>query len=208
MSIRFFMLFTLLLMGLNLTGQENNGNKNKEEEEDKNTFSENLFFGGSLWASFGAITQVEVAPVLGYHINPRFDVGMGAKYIYYNTSTWQQNAISDVTGTSSDVRFSAHIFGGNVFTRYAVINDLNKILPFNFDGRLTAHIEYEGLNIPAGFDQDKEGGRFWAHNYWVGGGLQQRMGKKAYLNIFILYNLNGQVYSIYDNPIIRIGVNF
>lgn len=198
-AITFLLIF--LMFGLTAFAQEKD-TQDKDKEEDKEKFTDNLFFGGSLWASFGTITRVEIAPVIGYHISPRFDAGIGGKYLFYKTT-----ALAN-TGLSDDFKFSAHIYGGSVFTRYVLVKDLNKYLPFTFHGRLTTHIEYEGLNMPSDFKPEKSGSRFWSHNYWVGGGLQQKIGKKAYFNIFVLYNLNQKSYQLYDNPTIRIGVNF
>ncbi|MFW6096163.1 MAG: hypothetical protein ACOC8S_06985 [Bacteroidota bacterium] len=174
--------------------QEDDENKDEEKKE----FKDNLFFGGSLWAQFGTVTQVEVAPVAGYHISPRFDAGIGLRYIYYRTSS---SLLQD---------YSAHIYGGSVFTRYILIQELDEVIPLKIKGRLVTHFEYEGLNMPSrmAIMENIPGDRFWSHNYLIGGGLQQKIGKKAYLNILILYNLNQKSYSIYENPIIRIGVNF
>ena len=174
----------------------------KEKDEEKSKFKENIFFGGSLWASFGTVTRVEVSPVVGYHISPRYDVGIGGKYLFYKSNSW------NYTGTN-DFSFSANIYGGKAFGRIVLIKNLNDILPFTLHGRLSSHLEYEGLNMPSNFDPDAHSSRFWSHYYWVGGGLQQKIGKKAYFNIFILYNLNEKsTYQLYDNPTIRIGINF
>jgi len=174
----------------------------KKKDEDKSKFKENVFFGGSLWASFGTVTRVEVSPVIGYHISPRFDVGIGGKYLFYKSNSW------NYTGTN-DFSFSAHIYGGKAFSRIVLIKNLNDILPFTLHGRLSSHLEYEGLNMPSNFAPETHSSRFWSHYYWVGGGLQQKIGKKAYFNIFILYNLNEKsTYQLYDNPTIRIGINF
>lgn len=174
----------------------------KEEDKEEDKFTENLFFGGSLWASFGTVTRVEVAPVVGYHISPRFDVGIGGKYLYYKSGS--SNYIS-----TEDFSFSANIYGGKAFGRVVLIKNLNDILPFTLHGRLSSHFEYESLNMPSDFDPENHNSRFWSHYYWVGGGLQQKIGKKAYFNIFVLYNLNeNSTYQLYDNPTIRIGINF
>jgi len=193
------LLCILFFVGSGLHAQEDD---KKEEDEKQGKFTENLFFGGSLWASFGTITRVEVAPVIGYHISPRFDVGIGGKYLYYKSNSL------NYTGTEN-IGFSANIYGGKAFGRIVLIKNLNEILPFTLHGRLSSHVEYEGLNMPANFDPDAHSSRFWSHYYWVGGGLQQKIGKKAYFNIFILYNLNEKsTYQLYDNPTIRIGINF
>jgi len=202
MNYRIFIsLLAFTLIFSSALAQKEDGKGNGENDE-KDTFKENLFFGGSIWASFGTITRVEVAPVAGYHISPRFDIGIGGKYLFYKTNSFNNPNISN------DFSFSAHIFGGSVFGRFVLIKKLNELLPINLKGRLTSHLEYEALNLPPDFNSDDKNSRFWSHNYWVGGGLQQKIGKRAYLNIFILYNLNEKNYQLYDNPTIRIGVNF
>jgi hypothetical protein len=177
---------------------QENENGNDKEGDEKEEKMDRWFFGGSLWAQFGTVTQIEIAPVAGYHISPRFDAGIGARYVYYRT---RSELLQD---------FSSHIYGGSVFTRYVVVKNLDKLLPVKLQGRFITHVEYEGLNMPSQMDiyHKREDNRFWAHNYLIGGGLQQQIGKGAYLNLLILYNLNEKSYSLYDNPIIRIGINF
>ncbi|MFP4620135.1 MAG: hypothetical protein ACLFM7_02410 [Bacteroidales bacterium] len=199
----------LLLLGLLLASSawaqeegdnEENGNDDKEEK----SFKEKLFFGGYLWAQFGTITQVEVAPQVGYHLSERFDVGVGAKYMYYNSGSYLSESFANYE------RISSHIFGGNVFTTFKVIKDLNELLPFNMNGQLIGHLEYEGLNMPKRIDiyGDHEGSRFWAHSYFVGGGLRQQVGKGGFISFMLLYNLNHQPYLPYENPIFRISFGF
>lgn len=203
---------TLLLLGLLLAGpawtqeegeDEKNGDDDKEEQEEKE-FKDKLFFGGYLWAQFGTITQVEVAPQVGYHLSERFDVGMGLKYMYYNSSSFLGQSYI------STERISSHIFGGNVFTSYKVIKDMANVLPFDFHGQLVAHLEYEGLNMPRrlNIQGDQGGSRFWAHSYFVGGGLRQQVGKRGFVSFLLLYNLNHKPYLPYENPIFRISFGF
>ena len=202
----------LLLLGLIIAGpawtqeegdEDNNGDDDKKEQE-KEGFKENLFFGGYLWAQFGTITQVEVAPQVGYHLSDRFDVGVGLKYMYYNSRSFLGESYI------STERISSHIFGGNVFTDFKVIKDLAKILPFDFHGQMVAHLEYEGLNMPERIDiyGEHSGSRFWAHSYFVGGGLRQQIGRRGFVSFLLLYNLNHKPYLPYENPIFRIGFGF
>lgn len=194
---RYFFITLVCFLTLNVFAQENQDEDNKKEEKEEES-NDKWFFGGSMWAQFGTVTQVEIAPVAGYHISPRFDAGIGGRYVYYRTrSEYFEN-------------FSSHIYGGSVFSRYVIIKNLSELLPIKMQGRFIAHVEYEALNMPSRMDiySKRSQNRFWSHNYLVGGGIQQQIGKKAYLNLLILYNLNEKSYSLYDNPIIRIGINF
>lgn len=202
------LLLSLILVGPLLAqegeGDKNNGEDEKEEQEKDKSFRDNLFFGGYLWAQFGTITQVEVAPQVGYHLSERFDVGIGLKYMYYNSTSYLSETFT------SNERISSHIFGGNIFTDYKVIRDLNKVLPFTMHGQLVSHLEYESLNMPNRRNPftENSAGRFWAHSYFVGGGLRQQIGKRGFISFLLLYNLNHKEYLPYENPIFRIGFGF
>ncbi len=179
--------------------------KQPDQEEADTTFRDKLFFGGYLWATFNQFqTSVEVAPQVGYHLSERLDVGVGAKYMY----SYSRSLLRDTNLTR---RTSNHIFGGNVFTSFVAIKNLNKILPFKFKGRLVVHLEYEALNLPNKdyFDIGKSGNRFWLNNYFVGGGLRQQIGEGSFVSLLVLYNLNEKGRIIYNNnPIIRISFGF
>ena len=41
-----------------------------------------FFLVPELWLSFGTRTYIELAPLVGYHINNRLSVGLGPHYIY------------------------------------------------------------------------------------------------------------------------------
>ena len=173
----------------------------KDQEKEKSEFRKNLFFGGYIWAQFGSFTQVEVSPQAGYHISDRWDAGLGLKYMYYYSN------LSRLENTTNTVG-STHIFGGSVFTSYQIIKNLNKILPFKFNGRLVSHVEYEALNFGGELNFSDNNQRFWHHSYFVGGGLQQKLGKRAFISFLVLYNLNHEEYLPYNNPVVRISFGF
>lgn len=202
--IKRYMVLTILVLFIEIPAfsqveSDKDKEKKKQEKEEQDGFKKRLFFGGYLWASFGTITQVEVAPQVGYHLTDRFDVGVGVKYMYFDSRSYFSE------------NFSSHIFGGNVFTDFIIIKDLNKVLPFRIQGQMLGHLEYEGLNMPSRIDifTDRNVNRFWAHSYFVGGGLRQQIGETAFINFFVLYNLNYEEYMPYDSPfVVRIGFGF
>ena len=58
----------------------------EEEEEPKKGFDpQKLFFGGTLGASFGNFTFVNVSPIVGYRFNRFFAAGTGINFIYSNS---------------------------------------------------------------------------------------------------------------------------
>lgn len=68
-----------------------------------------LEVGGSVGLQFGDYTLVNVAPQLGYRLNPYVTVGAGASYTYYKDEYY-------IDGRSFDYKTS--YFGMNVFGRF------------------------------------------------------------------------------------------
>ena len=48
--------------------------------------------------------------------------------------------------------------------------------------------------------------RITVDGYLLGAGYRQQIGRRAYLNFLVLWNFNESVYTLYDNPIIRAGI--
>ena len=146
---------------------------------------EKVYAGGGLALQFGTFTFIDVSPILGYRVTDNFSAGFGISYKYFS-----DNRIAG---------YHSHLYGGNLFSRYAFAE--------NFFG----HLEYELLNVEyfaltsSGTIMDSE--RKNISYLWIGGGYRQPIGLNSYLNLMVLYNLNESVYSIYPNPIYRIGFN-
>ncbi len=139
-----------------------------------------IYTGGGLGLSFGTITFINLSPIIGYKITPKYSAGIGITYIY----------IKDNRNTSP---YSLNIFGGSVFTRYLITQ-------FFF-----AHAEYEVLE--GNWDPYYSSNRFLMENVWVGGGLRQHSGNSS-VNIMALWNLTETPYSraFFGNPQLRIGI--
>ena len=154
------------------------------------------FFGGNFGLQFGSITNIEVSPIAGYRIFPWLSVAAGPKYQLYGENY-------------AGFKFNTHIYGGRTFVRIMVIGDIDEFIPLGFHGGLFAHVEYEALNLERQyFDLSGSEGRFWLHSVLAGGGLSQPISERASVNIMILWNLNETANSLYNNPIIKFGINF
>ena len=137
------------------------------------------FTGGMIGGGFSTYNAyVQVAPIVGYKVTPRLDVGTRLTYIY--------ESYKDYTG----FRHNLHSYGASVFTRYRM---------FSF---LFAHVEYEILSVPI---YPYEGDRRSVNGLFLGGGFMQRMGGAGFATVSILYNVLDATYSPYSNPLIRIG---
>ena len=167
-----------------------------QTDGDRSGKGRRFFFGGNFGLQFGSITNIEVSPIAGYRIFPWFSVAAGPKYQLYGENY-------------AGLKFNTHIYGGRTFLRIIVIGDFDEFIPLGFHGGLFAHAEYETLNLERQyFDLTGSEGRFWLNSVLVGGGISQPLSDRASVNIMVLWNLNETANSLYNNPIIKFGINF
>ena len=141
-------------------------------------FSLNKFYtGGNFGLSFGTVTAIDISPIIGYKITKDFSAGVGVIYMYYSDAQYH---------------FSTNAYGGRLFARHLIIENL------------FAHVEYELINRDA-FDLNDHLIRVNVTGVLVGGGYTQRIAGNSFFNIMALWNLNDNPYSLYPNPIIRMG---
>ena len=168
--------------------------------EDTPPLKDRIFFGGNFGLSFGNITSIVISPLAGYHITPRLAGGLGVRYEYFR---------SNYPGF---VPYDTHIYGGSVFSRYMIINNISEAVGLRgFNSGLFLQAEYELLSLESEyFDiaNPLPNRRFNLHSVLVGGGLYQHIGSRSGFLITVLWNLNESYNSIYANPVIRFGFNF
>jgi len=157
-----------------------------------------IFLIPEVWLSFGTRTYIDLAPMLGYHVNNRLALGLGPHYIYQS-----QRAMPPYAG------YETHAYGLKGFVRFSLITNAEQFLPIKIFSDLFAHVEYEGLSlekknyIPPYTDE----GRFVYQGLLVGGGFSQRVGMYNSVSITVLWDVNETTYSPYTNPLFRIGFN-
>ena len=135
--------------------------------------TDHLFWGGEIGLQFGTITFINISPLIGYKITKYLSIGAGPKYLYYK---YKDPALV----------YTTSMYGGRVFTRY------------NITQTIFAHAEYEVLNLETYFKQRQN-----VESIFIGGGFRQRIGEKAYLAVYGLWNIRQSIYSPYTNPLIR-----
>ncbi len=175
---RFLIIMYILLLpgfSFSVTGQESTPT---QPVTYKPTFKDRIILGGNFGIQFGSITLIDVSPQVGYRITERFIAGVGATYQYYDDNYYH---------------YSTNIFGGRAFLRYFVFR--------NF----FAHAEYELLNYEPYYISPFESGRVNVNSYLIGGGYAQQIGGNSFMGFEILWNLNETAYTLYNNPIIRVG---
>ncbi len=152
-------------------------------KKDPSSFGQRVFFGGNLGLQLGTITSIEVSPLMGYRLTERWIAGVGITYMYYEDKRYSPT-------------YSTNIYGGRLFTRYYLFGDF------------FAHAEYELLSYEQMTYLSWEKTRRNVSSYLIGGGYRQWLGASAAVNLMVLFNLNDTEYSVYNNPIFRIGFEF
>jgi len=146
----------------------------------KTPWTDRLFTGGGVGLQFGSYTYIGAFPILGYRITPKFSAGIGGTYIYLQDKS---------------SNFSTSLYGGKVFAEYDVYRGI------------APHVEYEILNREI-FDYSlAKRRRINVNSLLVGVSYTQQIGDNAGIYIMLLYNLLEDVYSPYENPVLRIGFN-
>ncbi|MDR2908084.1 MAG: hypothetical protein LBU91_08875 [Bacteroidales bacterium] len=190
---KLFFFTTVLFFSLVLNAQTQSGNVNElskqqskqsiQDNSDHTFKKENLRFGGSFGASFGAITSIDVSPSVGYQFYPRFQAGLGLTYNYYATDSYAG-------------RFSMNIYGVSPYAEFMIIKRF-----------LLLRAEYGLMNYNTNFstiDVKRE----WVPYPLVGAGIFLPMGQTGGISALIMWNLNETDKTLYTNPILRIGFSF
>ncbi|MFC2152087.1 hypothetical protein ACFLSE_06120 [Bacteroidota bacterium] len=172
-------------------------NDKKNKKEIKEPY---LFWGGSLWLGFGSYTYVDVNAVFGSQLTERLSLGISGKYQYYK----DKGSVSGNLNT-----FETSVYGGSVFSQFAVIKDFRNIIKVKGHSGIIAHVEYEFLNTKYNYiyfdDPNSTRDRYWLYNTLVGGGYFQQMGKKAKSYIILLWNVTKTGDNPYIYPQLRLG---
>lgn len=149
----------------------------KSEPKPPYNLREHIFTGGNFGLQFGTITLVDLSPLIGYKITPKFSAALGVTYTYLKDNRYNP-------------AYSTNIYGARVIGRYFILENL------------FAHAEYEALNGEWIYNK-----RFTIYNVLAGGGYRQSITDHLFFDALLLWNFNKSIYSPYQNPIIRIGFN-
>ncbi len=152
------------------------------------------------WLSLGNYTLIQVSPQLGYHLTDRLSIGAGPTYIYsahkastYNPRSWR-----------------THLYGGKVFTRFALLTRAENFLPVALFSDLFVHAEYQLLSLEKAYfyaPNFPDDGRFTYQGFLVGPGITQRIGPLSSISFQALWDLNESSRSPFSSPEFRVGFN-
>jgi hypothetical protein len=191
-----FLLIVLSTICLGIFGQvEETIKEGKKENKEKSPFSERLVFGGDIGLSFGSITYIKLAPVVGYRITNRLTAGVGPIYIYESYKNY-------------DLKTST--YGGKAVASFTILRG-SSLPAIAGLGDVVLHAENEVINIEPYYTNGSYyyfGNRLWIDNVLLGGGITQYIGSKFGVSIFILWDVTQNYYSPYSNPIFKFGFSF
>lgn len=148
------------------------------------TWKDTMFFGGGVGLGFGDVDYVSLEPLLGWHLNPKFAVGVSPMYRWTSDSRYP-----DTVNTTD--------YGIRAFAQYYPVP------------QFFGEVEYEYLDYEYVLPT-LETQRTTANNVFVGGGISRPLGGKAALFASALYNLNydgNDPARAYDSPwLFQVGV--
>ena len=154
-----------------------------------------LLVGGSVGFSFGDYTFVNISPLIGYRLSPKFAAGININAQYAS------QRLRDIDGFTYE-RNNYRMFGGGVFARFYPI-------PQFF---LHAQPEYNSISLKRSeYDYDpvrRTSDRYGAPSLLLGGGYAQPIGANSAFTFMILYDVLQDKNSPYMNrPIFSGGIN-
>ena len=197
---RSFLIISLFIVSLNLYSQvEESVSPKKDEQKEKARFSERLVFGGDIGLSFGTITYIKLAPVIGYRLTSRLTAGLGPIYIYERYK---------------NINFETSTYGGKAVASFTIFQGSEKST-FLGIGDVVFHVENEVVNVEPLYERNNGyvinyyfGNRLWIDNLLIGGGLMQSISGKFSISMFIMWDVTQNDFSPYTNPIFKFGFNF
>lgn len=179
--MRRFITLLLVLLTFSSFAQDLSDDESSYELPYKNSF----FTGGSLGMQFGSVVMIDVSPQIGYFPLEHIAIGAGFTYQYISDRRYSP-------------RLDLNVYGGRAFTRL--------YLPM-FES-IFAHLEYEYMAYETNIFS-MTGDKEWIkmNNFLAGAGYRQRIGGRSAINLMLLWNFNESEYSLYSNPVIRIGAD-
>jgi hypothetical protein len=142
----------------------------------------NVFYGGTIGLGFGDVDYVEIAPLIGRHVNPQFSYGGSVIYRHRSDDRYEKDLSTDD-------------YGASIFGRY-------RLTPALFAQAEYEYLNYEFYNLDLSKDRDS------SNSVFLGGGVSSPAGRNASVYATALYNVNyDEDESPYDSPwVIRFGV--
>jgi len=176
----------------------------------KDNFWRRMTVGGNLGFQFGTITGIMISPEVRVRTVDQLYIGLGFTYQYFRYKDYYWDIKNN-----QYLDFSSNVYGGRLYLRYYL-----KSIFSNWLGNFFAHAEYEYLAYIEPFHYDPNGTIIDPYNntlvpgkttisynsILIGAGYSQPIGGRVFMDILLLFNLNGSYNSPYSNPVFRLGV--
>lgn len=181
--------------------------KKQKPKKKKGFDASRIIAGGGLGLSFGNVTAVSVAPIVGYKISDRFAAGVGLGFQYVHIKDFWE--IQDYnTGLVIRKPYESLVYSGSVWGRYIFWRNLFAHVEYehNFMSITTYHLYTNSSTGQSVIDKEKL--RYNAPSLLVGAGLRQPVSERLSFVLTALYDVIQDQYSPYRNRIdFRVGVN-
>lgn len=142
----------------------------------------NFFTGGSFGIRFGSLTNIEVSPAFGYHLNDFLSAGVGGTYQFYNNKYYYPP-------------LRLNIYGGRAFFR---------VHPVSF---IYLQGEYELLTYKTDiFSPTGDMENILSENILAGIAYREQLSETVNYYLMLMYNFNQTIYTPYSNPVYRVGI--
>ncbi len=187
MKKTFYIILTALFCSLYFAS--NAFSQIQEEQKEKPSIKEKLFFGGGLGLSFGDVTYINIAPVIGYRITPKLSAGLRLFYQYRSYKDYY---------VGNGATYDSNDYGVGVFGRFVIFGPIY----------LQAEYEYQSYEYYYTVDDKQRQGY---NSFMAGGGFMQPIGRTAAFYITAMYNFSysndSNTPEPYGSPLIlRVGV--
>jgi hypothetical protein len=194
---RSILILALFAAALNLFSQVEESVTPEERQKEKSKFADKLVFGGDIGLSFGSVTYIKLAPVVGYRLMPRLVAGLGPIYIYEKYK---------------DANLETSTYGAKAIASFVVIKGMGEGSSMGI-GNIVFHLENELINVePLYYNTAGSyyvfGDRLWIDNLLIGGGLVQPIAGNFAVSLLIMWDVTQNDFSPYSNPILKFGFYF
>ena len=157
--------------------------KPSSDKKDPRPMKDRLWYGGGVSLMFGTVTNMGIAPMVGYKIDQKgkWSAGLGANYFYFKDSRYV-------------IPYESSNYGWSLFQRYRVIPQAFLHASYNSQN-------YEIYN-PFGDSFQRE----WVPFLMVGGGYAQQLGGNSVMMFQIAWDVIQDIRSPYGGqPFFSVG---
>ncbi len=181
------------------TGEKYKSGKNERNKpKGESKFDINrLMIGGGLGLQFGQVTNIAIAPRVGYQFTDFYSAGVGLGYNYFRFKNYGSYP-NLYTQRMVNINLVSNNFSASIWNRVSLFNIL--MLHAEFEGnymRTPLNIRYN----PDTGDPEVNYQNAMVPSLLLGGGLRQQVSDYSYLYVMALYDVLQRPFSPYGNTI-------